>query len=121
DHWFLGRLTEGSDVSARFLTKLSQAFPELNLEWILTGKGPMVQGAAPTQRSLPQELLHIEEAFRHITSKEILISDSAKAKAFEQLVELMTDLVSFLSLAQARRLDSQLAFLEIIEPKLSDS
>ncbi|MBE2246726.1 MAG: helix-turn-helix transcriptional regulator [Candidatus Competibacteraceae bacterium] len=48
-HFFTGRNKPGWD----FLEKLSQAFPEVNIRWLLTGKGNMFHGDAELQIQPP--------------------------------------------------------------------
>lgn len=36
-----------TDIQSKWLSKISDNYPELNLEWLITGKGPMTKGTAP--------------------------------------------------------------------------
>lgn len=64
-HILAGRNKPGFD----FIENMSKTYPNLNLEWLITGKGKMYKGMSDTQavKQLPQDDLfadyHEEESF----------------------------------------------------------
>lgn len=59
----ISKLTQGNDVNFRadFLEKLILKYPEVNISWLLTGKGDMLNTSAQDTQSLPIDNRVIDE------------------------------------------------------------
>ena len=114
DHGFVTRVIEGSDVSAQFLAQLPAAFPQLRIEWLITGEGPMLNEGNRANLPMKKELAQIEATFDQCSQLDKLISDSAKAQRLNEVMKLADQTIAFLVKAQARHMDAQLTLAQMM-------
>lgn len=108
DPTFFHRLLDGADVTSSFLLLLPEAFPDLNLTWLLTGKGRMLSSHA--QKAVyvaSEEQAKLNDTLQALITSGPLISEEARADRLSDVVDHLQDWVQHHSRLQARLLDAQ--------------
>ncbi|MEL6536566.1 MAG: helix-turn-helix transcriptional regulator [Bacteroidota bacterium] len=89
-HQTLARMAQGVNFSIDVLSKLKQAFPQLDLQWLLTGKGEMPPAQAVPVRIQPearhQQILH---GIRSLENVPPTATHAAIAKRTRKAVDLV--------------------------------
>lgn len=97
-----------SSPSADILVKIKAAFPNVNIDWLLTGEGEMLKGDVVPQQ--PETNPKID-----MTAEEFIKELERRDKQIEELLSQNSKLLQMLSNAQDRHARIEEKYLRLIE------
>lgn len=68
-------ITDNSGIQSKNLEKIANAFPELNLHWLITGRGPMLLDESASHERLSDSALRIQDKDKTIAILEHTIEN----------------------------------------------
>ena len=69
----VGHISKVKKISFQMAEKISSKYPELNMEWLLAGKGQMLKSTAMDKTSISQRF---EEVIKFLKSKRLIYNES---------------------------------------------
>lgn len=110
---YLNRINEGNNFNSELLVTIRQCFPDLDVQWLLTGKGEMLrQSNATAQSSLVYRHQKWVEVVEKACAADSLHSDTRKAEHVDMLLKLLLEIMMHRGEVLAKHADLQLAIIQ---------
>lgn len=110
---YLSRINEGNNFNSELLVTIRQYCSDLNLQWLLTGKGDMLHSDSNSAPNTLMERHRVwEQRLDKACKQEHLHSDERKAAHVEMLLRLLQEVMMHRGEVLARHVDIQYAIMK---------
>lgn len=87
-------LTKNTDIQSKWLSIIADIYPQLSIEWLVTGKGEMLKESITHQKEIQQTLPNQEQEI--VLLKEFLKEERLKVDVLNQKIGQLKERLAFI-------------------------